>query len=156
MNDTDRSTETGTGQEAEPAIFGIAGLLAALAVPFHIAFIVGHVHWAGWPAVILFLTAGVLGISGGWWVGAKPPPETRAEGRQRVDRGLVGSRILTGSGAVTVVDDSTSGGEHLRRSVVAVDADGHTGILFVELDRRGNVVAAAHPPGSDWTPASVI
>ena len=85
MNDTDRSTTSGPKDDALP----LFNIVASLAVPFYIAFKLGHVEWAAWPAMILAFAAGGLGIAG-WWARAKPRPETRADLPQPQQKRLPG------------------------------------------------------------------
>ena len=140
--------------DGEPAIFAWAGKAAMLGLALLMVGRLGGVTPAGDVGAALLILAAALGIGGGWWAG-RAPAETRFDVRDRVVRGLVGTRITTAAGTVTVVDDSASGGDRRRRSVVAVDEKGQAGMLFVELDRRGRVTAAALP-GAEFTPATVV
>lgn len=127
---------------AVAAGFGLAGLYG-----FHVV----DGQWVRPVIVALLFGAAAVAVSNGWIWGS-PPSETRSDVNTRIARGLVGTTILTPHGAVTVVDDSASGGDRRRRSVKAVDETGSLGLLFVELDRTGRVVAAA-VPGGRWAPA---
>ncbi len=140
--------------DGDPPLFGWCALAAFAGFGLSAADRIFHQSWAGLPGAILLIGAGVVAMAGGWYAGVKPPPETRADSNLRVNRGLVGTQILLAHMALIVVDDSASGGDKFRRSVVAVDpATGKTGLLFIELDRRGRVVAAALP-GHHWIPAT--
>jgi hypothetical protein len=138
-----------------PAVFawcGLAGLAGIIGIAADRFFNQG---WAGWTGAVLLLGAGVVGIANGWYAGTKTPPETRFGVADRIARGLVGTHIGISAGVVTVVDDSMMGGDGRRRTVKAVDGQGRLGMLFVELDRNGHVVAAALP-GGPWSPASAM
>jgi len=108
--------------------------------------------WAVAAAAALIVGVVIAAIADGVSRGDTTPQESLEAINRRIERGLVGTSIVTGVGVATVVDDSVSGGARLRRTVKAVDEDGQIGVLFVELDRSGRVVAAA-PPGGQWAPA---
>ena len=137
--------------EEMPTIFvwcqlaAFAGMLLVVGGEFF------HQEWAAPIGAVLLIGAGVVAIANGWYTGSKPPPETRADINLRVARGLVGSVIELPAGPVTVVDDSTSG-DRRRRSVTAVDTAGRAGLLFVELDPKGRLIAAALPGSTQWIP----
>lgn len=139
---------------SEPAVFGWVSAVGTLAIAAGIIWRV--TGWDGAGAVMAVLCGGaaVTAMANGWWVGFQPPPATHAQTAHRVSAGLVGTRLATAAGLVTVVDDSTCG-ERRRRSVIAVDTAGRAGMLFVELDRYGRVTAAALP-GGDWATAEAV
>lgn len=108
--------------------------------------------WAVIAAAALIVGVVIAAITEGVSRGNTTPQESLEIINKRIERGLVGTSIMTDLGVAMVVDDSVSGGDRLRRTVKAVDEDGQIGVLFVELDRSGRVVAAA-PPGGQWAPA---
>ena len=134
-----------------PTIFVRCQLAAFAGMLLTVGYKFFHQEWAAPIGAVLLIGAGVVAIANGWYTGSKPPPETRAYSNLRVARGLVGSVIELPAGPVTVVDDSTSG-DRRRRSVTAVDTAGRAGLLFVELDPKGNLIAAALPGSNQWIP----
>lgn len=146
----------GAEGEEEPAIFGWVSLAAVGGIVLGAVnrHVLGGHSWVGLVALVLLGGATVAAFANGW-VWGMPPRETRGQVNDRIARGLVGTSIATRDGVVVVVDDPVSGGDRKRRSVKAVDEAGRLGLLFVELDRSGRVVAAALP-GGQWAAAEAV
>lgn len=122
----------------------------------------GIILYAAWwltdepkPLAYLAMTALAVAIVG--WIGHRisgggqqPAPAAPA--------GLAGSRISVGGGTVfTVLDDSAAVNAAGRRaSVIARDASGAVGLLFIGCDAAGAVVEAKVDAGGDWAPAVVV
>lgn len=103
---------------------------------------------AAWLACACLAVAAVMGLSAGWVWGLTPLRTAPAA----QSAGLVGSLF-------TVLDDATSSAAAALRgggrcSVMAVDG-ARIGVLFLELDRAGRVVAAATAE-RDWDVAGAV
>lgn len=142
---TEPATELTRAEKA--ALLGGAGGITAAAAHF-----TGSVMLT-WLACGLLAVAAVMGLSAGWFVGLTPQRSAPAA----PSAGLVGSRIRFGGHTFTVLDDATPSAAAALRgggrcSVVGVDGRGGVGVLFLELDYAGRVVAAATEE-CDWASA---
>nr|WP_046284147.1 hypothetical protein [Mycobacterium sp. UM_NZ2] len=145
---TTEATEL-TRAETAALLGGAGAILAAIA------------HFTGNSTVALIAmaclgVAAVMGFSSGWSVGLTPQRSAPASAAA----GLVGSRIWFANSVFTVLDDATPSAAAALRgggrcSVMAVDGGGRTGVLFLELDPHGAVVAAATAE-LDWAAAQVV
>ncbi|ULP45909.1 hypothetical protein [Mycolicibacter virginiensis] len=148
---TTESTEAAELTRAEKAavIAGAGGIAAGIS------------HFTG-NSTVAFIAmaclgvAAVMGFSAGWFVGLTPLRSAPAA----PSAGLVGSRIRFGGSVFTVLDDATPSAAAALRgggrcSVMAVDGGGRTGVLFLELDPHGAVVAAATAE-LDWAAAGAV
>lgn len=143
---TTPTTEPATDMPAWIGLLALAGMIAAVA-----GHLTGTDPVAGLGAAALLLAAGA-GMSRGWWAGTGPKP-SRAQVQEPV-RGLVGSRIVCGAGEFVILDDSAVTGSGRRATVVAADARGQVGLLFLGFDAAGAVTEAATGDGA-WSRATV-
>lgn len=148
---------TTTAETSEP--LARAEKAAAIAGVGIVAMLVGEsAHVA--PLMLVGGVATAIGaamaMSAGWFVGLTPQGSAPAA----PSAGLVGSRIRFGGSVFTVLDDATPSAAAALRgggrcSVMAVDGGGRTGVLFLELDPHGAVVAAATAE-LDWAAAGAV
>lgn len=126
------------------ALFGIIGLVVAA---------LADVPGLGVVAGVLLLSAAVLALSGGWFVG--PPPSLRND---QEDTGIVGTQVRYGELTFTITDYNPPAGvvtpEHSGWpiAVTAVDDAGTVSAVFLAFDDTGRIVHTALP-GRPWAPA---
>lgn len=145
MTTTNPSTPLTRAERA--ALLAGAGIVAMIAARFTDS------TAADVAAIALLGVAALMGMSAGWFVGLTPRAAV-------APASLVGARIGFGSAVFTVLDDSAPSAAAALRgggrcSVVAVDATGRVGVLFVGMDRHGRVIEAATET-RDWAPARPV